>query len=91
MTRQPMPKTIRERPPCFGCIDFIIDEIENCEKVDAVEVPCRCCDCYYLLSGKNSFGLYFFCGHQNGLKNLRNTNKDFCPYAKKRMDGDGNG
>ncbi len=60
-------------------------------KVDAVEVPCHCCDCYYLLNGKNSLGLYFFCGHKNGLKNLRNTEKDFCMYAKKRMDGDGNG
>ena len=55
--------------------------------VDAVEVPCHCCDCYYLLNSKNSFGLYFFCGHQNGLKNLTNTEKNYCPYGKRRSDG----
>lgn len=63
--------------------------IMDAPTVDAVEVPCHCCDCYYLLNGKNSFGLYFFCGHQNGLKNLRNTEKDFCLYAERRY-GDGN-
>ena len=63
--------------------------MQNAPTVDAVEVPCHCCDCYYLLNGKNSFGLYFFCGHQNGLKNLRNTEKDFCLYAERRY-GDGN-
>ena len=62
--------------------------VRNAQTVNAVEVPCRCCDCYYLLNGKNSFGLFFFCGHKNGLKNLRNAEKDFCPHAKKRMDGD---
>lgn len=55
--------------------------------VEAVEVPCHCCDCYYLLNGKNSFGLYFFCGHQNGLKNLRNTEKDFCSYGERKDNG----
>ena len=54
--------------------------------VDAVEVPCRCCDCYYLLNSINSFGVYFFCGHRNGLKNLHNTEKDFCPYGKVRYE-----
>lgn len=62
--------------------EIIMDE----PTVDAVEVPCHCCNCYYLLNGKNSFGLYFFCGHENGLKNLKNTEKDFCLYAKRRCD-----
>lgn len=64
----------------------VLESIDEQPTVDAVEVPCRCCDCYYLLNSKNSFGVYFFCGHQNGLKNLRNTEKDFCPYAKRRAD-----
>lgn len=70
---------LQEDPKLAYCIDRI-----KC--VDAVEVPCHCCDCYYLLNGKNSFGLYFFCGHQNGLKNLKNTEKDFCPWGKKRCE-----
>lgn len=61
----------------------IVDEQAT---VDAVEVPCRCCDCYYLLNSINSFGIYFFCGHRNGLKNLHNTEKDFCPYGKVRHE-----
>ena len=65
-------------------MEMVEENLAEQPTVDAVEVPCRCCDCYYLLSGKNSFGLYFFCGHKNGLKNLRNTEKDFCLYAKKR-------
>lgn len=52
--------------------------------VDAVEVPCMCCDCFHLLNSKNSFGLYFFCGHHNGLKNIKNTETDFCKYAERR-------
>ena len=51
-----------------------------------VEVPCYCCDCYYLLNSKNSFGLYFYCGHENGLKNLKNTQKNFCPWGKTRYE-----
>lgn len=62
--------------------------LETQPTVDAVEVPCRCCDCYYLLNGKNSFGLYFFCGYQNGLKNLKNTEKDFCMYGKRRYENE---
>lgn len=70
------------------CIECIVDAICDADTVDAVEVPCRCCDCYYLLNGKNSFGLYFFCGHQNGLKNLKNTEKDFCMYGKRRYENE---
>lgn len=70
----------------FRCGEF--ENISNIPTVDAVEVPCRCCDCYYLLNGKNSFGLYFFCGHQNGLKNLKNTEKDFCMYGKRRYENE---
>ena len=65
--------------------------MQKAPTVDAVEVPCRCCDCYYLLNGKNGFGLYFFCGHENGLKNLKNTEKDFCPYAVNRWEVESDG
>ena len=68
-------------------ITHCIAEIVNAHTVDAVEIPCHCCDCYYLLNSKNSFGLYFFCGHQNGLKNLSNTEKNYCPWGKRRNDG----
>ena len=67
-------------------LDELIKRIWSIPTVDAVEVPCRCCDCYYLLNSINSFGVYFFCGHRNGLKNLHNTEKDFCPYGKVRYE-----
>ena len=71
-------RAIEHADPAFAyCID-------NVPSVDAVEVPCMCCECYHLLNGKNSFGLYFFCGHPNGLKNIRNTETDFCKYAERR-------
>lgn len=68
-----------------GIMDAV-DLIDKMPAVDAMKELCHCCDCYYLLNSKNSLGLYFFCGHQNGLKNIRNTEKDFCPYGKRRYE-----
>ena len=86
----------KELPGCAksACVRLGIAHkkmILDAPTVDAVEVPCRCCDCYYLLNGKNGFGLYFYCGHPNGLKNLRNTEKDFCPYAANRWEVESDG
>ena len=79
-----LPQDQKDKEAIETCIAVLKDH----PTVDAVEVPCRCCDCYYLLNGKNSFGLYFFCGHQNGLKNLKNTEKDFCMYGKRRYENE---
>ena len=54
---------------------------------DVVEVV-RCAQCKHKRIGRNSFGVYFYCGHpSNGLTNIGNVDKDFCSYGERRNDG----
>ena len=53
---------------------------------DVVEVV-RCGRCKHKRIGRNSFGVYFYCGHpSNGLTNIGNVDKDFCSYGERRND-----
>ena len=61
--------------------------VEASPTADVVEVV-RCAQCKHKRIGRNSFGVYFYCGHpSNGLTNIGNVDKDFCSYGERRNDG----
>lgn len=61
----------------------ILAEIEYAPTVDAVEVV-RCVECDHLRSGRNNFGVFFWCGNAAGLTNIYDPYKDYCPRGERR-------
>lgn len=70
-----------------ACKNYLKMVIDNAPTADVVEVV-RCGRCKHKRIGRNSFGVYFYCGHpSNGLTNIGNVDKDFCSYGEGRNDG----
>jgi hypothetical protein len=44
----------------------------------------ECSNCKFLKTGRTTFGIYVYCGHDDGLKNIFNPDACFCCYGCKR-------
>ena len=44
----------------------------------------ECSNCKFLKTGRTTFGIYVYCGHDDGLKNIFNPDACFCCYGQEK-------